>query len=200
MRKFFLLTMAFFVLLGCSSDDNGDPVDDDPVDDSPPPVENNAVRLRSDATFGNILTNSDGFTLYFFSLDSKGDSNCEDGCLAAWPAFYEQDLTLDNGLDASDFGTITRGDGEMQTTYKGWPLYLFANDNAEGDVNGDGSGGIWYVAKPDYSVMMTQAQLIGRDSNGVETNLTSTYEAGDEETFYMTDAEGNTLYRFINGR
>ena len=197
MKKFFLVSMTFLALLGCSGDDSS-PTDDGPIDDDSPPLAENAVRLGNDATLGSILTDSDGFSLYFFSLDSKGDSNCTNGCLTNWPVFYVDDLTLDSGLDATDFGTITRSDGEMQTTYKGWPLFLFANDAAAGNTNGDGVGDVWYIAKPDYTVMMAQAQLVGRDSNGNETNLTSTYEPGNEQTFYMTDAEGNTLYRFVN--
>ncbi|WP_299536773.1 hypothetical protein [Ulvibacterium sp.] len=197
MKKFFLVSITFLALLGCSSDDYGTR-DDDSGENVPPPAEVRTVQLRNDATLGNILTDSEGFSLYFFSLDSKGESNCTDGCVNAWPIFYEANLILDNGLDAADFGTITRSDGEMQTTYKGWPLYLFANDASASDVNGDGANDVWYVAKPDYSVMMVQAQLVGRDSDGNETNLTDTYEPGDAQTFYMTDEEGNTLYRFVN--
>ncbi len=148
--------------------------------------------------FGDILTDKEGFTLYFFSLDAKGESNCTSGCLDAWPIFFSEDLSLDSGLNASDFGSITRSDGEMQTTYKGWPLYFFGNDTAAGDVNGDGSGGVWYVAKPDYTVMLAQGQLLGRDVDGNETQLTSAYEPGEESTFYITDTDGNTLYSFIN--
>ncbi|TMU55134.1 hypothetical protein [Flagellimonas algicola] len=193
MKKLLLLSMTFLALLACKSDDN-----DMGTDDTPPPPDPNTVQLRNNANFGNILTDAEGMTLYFFSLDSKGDSNCVDGCKASWPVFYAEDLTLDDGLEESDFGSITRSDGDMQTTYKGWPLYRYASDNAADDVNGDGVNDVWYVAKPDYSVMMTLAQLVGRDSGGVETNLTSTYEPGDEQTFYMTDANGNTLYSFVN--
>jgi predicted lipoprotein with Yx(FWY)xxD motif len=205
----FFLVMLF--VLGCSSssdnegmnDDGpvgGDPTDDysPPDDDMPPMDDPDSVRLVSNGTFGSILTDTDGRTLYFFSLDSKGESNCIDGCLSVWPVFHASDLTLDEGLDSSDFGTITRTDGAMQTTYKGWPLYYYADDSVEGDVNGDGFNDVWYVAKPDYSVMKVRAQLVGRDSGGVETNLTSNYEPGDEQTFYMTDAYGNTLYLFSN--
>ncbi|MEM8763816.1 MAG: hypothetical protein AAGD88_08385 [Bacteroidota bacterium] len=199
MKKFFLLTSAILTLFACSSDDGDVPANDnDPVNDDPNPVVENAVRLRNDADFGSVLTNSEGFTLYFFAPDSKGDSNCIDGCIATWPAFHEAQLTLDAGLAASDFGETTRDDGSPQTTYKGWPLYLFANDANANEINGDGAGGVWFVAKPDYTIMVTQAQLVGRDSNGVETNLTDTYVPGDEQTFYLTDAAGNTLYRFDN--
>ena len=29
------------------------------------------------------------------------------------------------------------------------PLYIFAGDAAPGDVNGQGSGGVWFVVAPD---------------------------------------------------
>ncbi len=190
MKHLFLILIALLMVTSCSTDN-----DDDTV---VPPVQNNAIQLKSTTAFGNILTTSDGFTLYFFSKDSKTASNCSGGCSDNWPAFFASDLTLDTGLNTSDFGTITRADGAQQTTFKGWPLYTFANDTAAGNINGDGAGGVWYVAKPDYTVMMVSAQLVGRDSNGAETNLKSDYTPGDEETFYMVDAEGNTLYAFIN--
>ncbi len=197
MKNLMLFTLSLMLLFSCSDDDYGsDPVD--PVD--PPVAEENAVRLRTDATFGSILMNSEGFTLYFFSPDSKDVSNCNGNCADAWPAFFAENLTLDGGLNASDFGEITRDDGSKQTTYKGWPLYLFSNDTSAGQINGDGSGNVWYVAKPDYTVMIVRSQLVGRDADGNETNLTSAYEEGEEDTFYITDAEGNTLYSFVNDK
>lgn len=202
MKKPLILLFTMLFLLSCSNDDGGTPPDNmgnpTPTPTPTPTPEANAVRLRSDGTFGNMLTDSEGMSLYFFSPDAKGDSNCTDGCLNVWPVFYEADLTLDDGLDADDFGSITRSDGDMQTTFKGWPLYYYASDAAEGDVNGDGVNSVWFVAKPDYSVMMAQAQLVGRDRDGVETNLLGDYSEGDGDTFYMTDALGNTLYGFIN--
>lgn len=209
MKKLFLLATITFLAISCSTDDNGygndqdqdqDQNDDQNAggDDEDPVIAENTVRLSTDATFGSVLTNSDGFTLYFFAPDSKGDSNCLDGCVTVWPAFNATELTLDPGLSAEDFSEIIRTDGVEQTTYKGWPLYTFSNDVSAGDINGDGVGGTWFVAKPDYSVMFSRSQLVGRDSEGNETNLNSSFETGDEETFYITDANGNTLYHFSN--
>lgn len=154
----------------------------------------NKVRLSDDATFGKILTDSEGNSLYFFSKDTKETSLCTGGCVDIWPIFYEENLTLDSGLEISDFSTITRTDGVKQTTYKGWPLYYFANDAAAGETKGDQVNDVWFIAKPDYSLMYVTSQLVGHDG----INYTSNYEPGDESTFYITDINGNTLYSFKN--
>jgi len=203
MKKLFLLFTITLLVMSCSDDngygdDQNPDQDQDAGGDDDPVVTQNAVRLRTDNTFGSVLTNADGFTLYFFAPDSKGDSNCLGGCATTWPPFNAAELTLDAGLNSNDFSTITRTDGAEQTTYKGWPLYAFSNDTSAGDINGDGAGGTWFVAKPDYSVMFSRSQLVGRDADGNETNLNSSFEPGDEETFYITDANGNTLYHFSN--
>jgi len=159
---------------------------------NPPPAPADNIVLRTDSQFGSILTDSNGNTLYFFSPDANGNSACTAGCLALWPVTYYASLKTGTGLDASDFATITRSDGAKQTTYKGWPLYTYAGDAAATDVKGDGIDKIWYVAKPDYSVMLAVGQLLGND--GVKYD--STYHAGTGPTMYMTDDRGVTLYSF----
>ncbi len=160
---------------------------------SNPPAAASSIQLAGNAKFGNILTDNAGRTLYFFSIDANGNSGCTSGdCIAAWPAFYIASPTLGSGLNASDFGTITRPDGSKQTTYKGWPLYYYAGDAKAGDVTGDGFGGIWFVAKPDYTVMLASTQLVGNDGN----MYTSQYQVGKGATQYLTDAYGRTLYTF----
>ncbi|OEK07845.1 hypothetical protein A8C32_15295 [Flavivirga aquatica] len=190
MRKSILLLFISAVLFNsCSSDDSNQ-------ESGNPTENNNSIRLANNTTLGNILTDENGMSLYFFSKDSNGESACVDGCVAAWPIFYSESLTLDEGLSASDFAQITRADGEKQTTYKGWPLYYFANDNAVGDTNGDKFGNNWFVAKPDYSLMYVQAQLVGRDQDGNDKNFKGDYTPGNELTFYITDDRGRTLYAY----
>jgi predicted lipoprotein with Yx(FWY)xxD motif len=106
---------------------------------NPDQTQGNAVKLATNSKFGNIMTDAKGKTLYFFAIDANGNSGCNGGCSVVWPTFYLANLTLDNGLDTKDFGTITRADGSKQTTYKGWPLYYYQSDAKAGDTNGDGS-------------------------------------------------------------
>lgn len=152
------------------------------------------IALSTDATLGNILVDANGNSLYFFSKDTKVTSNCNDGCLDNWPAFYVENIEVGSGLDANDFSTITRTDGAKQTTYKNWPLYSFANDNASGDTNGDGVAGVWFIAKPDYSIMYANAQLIGNDGE----NYLGDYTLGDATTSYFVSISGRTMYTFMN--
>jgi len=163
---------------------------------NPPPVTTPSVsfQIKNDAHFGSVITDGSGNTLYFFSLDANGSSACTTagGCLAVWPIVYEASPTLGTGLNASDFASISRSDGSKQTTYKGWPLYRYAGDATAGNINGDGVDRVWFVAKPDYTVMLAVGQLVGDD--GIKYD--STYKAGTGATLYMTDDRGVTLYSF----
>lgn len=184
-RSFVLAAMGVIIIgaTSCSDDDNN------PTPNTPPAKN---IQVVANATYGNILTDSAGRTLYFFSMDASGSSSCSGGCVTAWPIFYKENPTLDSSLTASDFGVITRADGSKQTTYKGWPLYYYQSDAKAGDVKGEALQNVWFVAKPDYTVMLANTQLVGND--GVKYK--SDYTAGDEITQYITDAYGRTLYAF----
>ncbi|MEO1272894.1 MAG: c-type cytochrome domain-containing protein, partial [Myxococcota bacterium] len=124
----------------------------------------------------------EGNTLYYFASDVPGSdaSACEGGCANNWPAFYVENLEAGNGLNADAFDSFERADGRMQTTYRGYPLYTFANDNAPGDTNGEGAGNTWYtIAVPFYDavILNTTNQDIG---------------------LYLAIGDGSTLYVFAN--
>jgi len=178
---FFVLAAAMSAIVACSKDDN----------DNTPKAD---IQITNNATLGKVMTDKAGKTLYFFSMDATpGASACTGGCLAVWPVFYSANPTLgDTSLHAADFATITRADGAKQTTYKGWPLYYYASDAAAGDTKGENFNKVWYVAKPDYTVMLANKQLVGND--GVE--YTSAYVPGKEVTQFLTDDYGRTLYAF----
>jgi predicted lipoprotein with Yx(FWY)xxD motif len=159
-----ILFIAITILFNSCSDDETEVFD---------------VQITS-TSLGNVLTNGEGRTLYFFAKDVGGTSNCNGGCADAWPAFAPAQSNLGDGLATTDFATINRGDGGTQLTYKGWPLYYFSGDAAAGDLNGENSGGRWFVAKPDYSIMIGEQSVGGTDMK------------------YLTDENGNSLYYFSN--
>lgn len=101
-----------------------------------------SVNLENSSALGSYLANATGFTLYTFGGDvpNSNASSCTSSCAASWPPFYAANLTLSPGLNASNFGTITRIGGMKQLTYNGWPLYLFVGDHAAGQINGNGVG------------------------------------------------------------
>jgi predicted lipoprotein with Yx(FWY)xxD motif len=92
-----------------------------------------------------VLTNADGFTLYWFAPDTSTKSNCNGGCVQIWPP-VKGPATAGSGVTGK-LGTITRSDGSTQATYDGHPLYTYTADTAPGQANGNGinvSGGVWH--------------------------------------------------------
>jgi predicted lipoprotein with Yx(FWY)xxD motif len=106
----------------------------------------------SDTDLGSILVDGEGFTLYIFTNDTEGVSTCYDDCAANWPA-VPGDTPVGADLDASLFATAPRDDGTEQLTVNGMPLYRFTPDEAPGDVNGQGVGGVWFVVDADGNMV-----------------------------------------------
>jgi predicted lipoprotein with Yx(FWY)xxD motif len=103
----------------------------------------------ADSDLGEILT-SEGMTLYTFKPDAGGAPTCNDDCATSWPPLVaDGEPTVGDGLDAAQFATATRADGDEQVTVDGWPLYFFSGDTAPGDTNGQDVGDVWYVVGPD---------------------------------------------------
>ncbi len=159
---------------------------------SPVAAKVTGIKLTANDKFGSIITDNNGRTLYFFAIDATGTSGCNGGCALTWTPYYVETPVIGTGLLATDFATTTRTDGSKQTTYKGWPIYYYSGDKNAGDVNGDAIGSTWFVAKADYTVMLANAQLVGKD--GVQ--YTSLSKAGTEISQYITDPSGRTLYTF----
>ncbi|WP_426484579.1 COG4315 family predicted lipoprotein [Flavobacterium sp. 2] len=205
--KFAAITLAissFFI--SCTSDSGSDT-----PTTPPPPVTKTEVNLATSTTLGSYLTDKNGRSLYFFATDANGQSSCTGGCEAFWPVFNVDNLTADKlgtGLTLADFASITTASGKKQLTYKGWPLYYYApmsagdgyggagvnTPEAAGKTSGDGVDGTWFIAKPDYSIMIVRSQLVGHDTK----NYKSDYTVGVGTTTYFTDAKGLTLYTFKN--
>ena len=92
-----------------------------------------------------VLTNAQGFTLYWFAPDTPTTSKCNGSCATFWPP-VKGPATAGTGV-AGKLGTITRADGSTQATYNGHPLYTYKGDTAPGQDKGNNlniSGGVWH--------------------------------------------------------
>lgn len=143
------------------------------------------VLVRDDPALGQILTDKDNKTLYLFTKDTEGVSNCYDKCAENWPIFSaDEPLTLPEGV-AGTLSTITRTDGTTQVAYNGYPLYYWAHDAAAGDTTGQAVGNVWWVVRP--------GQEWGK---AIQTAPTVLVSENEELGNILTDSWGRTLYLF----
>jgi predicted lipoprotein with Yx(FWY)xxD motif len=105
------------------------------------------VTLARRGPLGRILVDGSGNTLYRLNKDRANKSTCANDCAVAWPPFV-----LPKGVDhavagsgVSQLGTVRRANGQLQVTYRGWPLYYFSGDGQAGAVNGEGISDLWFV-------------------------------------------------------
>jgi predicted lipoprotein with Yx(FWY)xxD motif len=101
------------------------------------------------SSFGRILVDSRGITLYDFALDKHGSSACYGACAALWPPLLTKGKPVAGpGVRASLLGTTKRKDGKLEVTYGGHPLYYFVTDRHAGQTTGQAVnqfGAPWWV-------------------------------------------------------
>ena len=141
-----VLAAVALVAAACGDDGGGDD-GADVVDGGGDDAAGATVTVVS-SELGDILADGEGRTLYIFTVDEPGTSNCTADCLEAWPRFAPDGAVAGDGVDESLLGTITVDDVE-QLTIGERPLYYFSGDSAAGDVNGQGVGGNWFVVGAD---------------------------------------------------
>lgn len=150
---------ATLVTTACSSSGGGTAATQPPSAPStgaPAPVTSHvratqtAIEIETQhGPLGTYLTDGKGMTLYMFASDSATKSSCSGQCLQFWP-LVRGPAVARHGAKQSDLATITT-DGQKQVTYKGHPLYYFAEDKAPGQTTGQGSNGFgakWWVLTP----------------------------------------------------
>lgn len=100
------------------------------------------VSSTNNASYGAILVDGRGRTLYLFTPDDGTSSpQCTGSCAATWPPLKASGTPRASGGAQQSLLGVESG----QVTYNGHPLYLYAGDSAAGQTNGQGVGGIWYV-------------------------------------------------------
>jgi predicted lipoprotein with Yx(FWY)xxD motif len=128
-----------------------------------------AVLKTEQTALGMVLTNAQGFTVYWFAKDSSTASACAGACAAAWPPVLGMPRAESGVKLGGTLGVIKRSNGTMQATFDGHPLYLFAGDQAPGQANGngvDGFGALWYAFKIGASTTANTGTSGGSGSSG----------------------------------
>lgn len=150
-----------------------------PVVAAAPPVVLSEFLLNSavDRDLGSYLTASNGMTLYTFSNDTPGVSNCVGQCLELWPPFTADAAAVLNAAPGivGTIATIARPDGLTQVTLDNRPLYFYTGDTAPGDVTGQGVGNVWFSLPLDLVRV-----------------------GGTPERPILVTSSGRTLYTFAN--
>jgi predicted lipoprotein with Yx(FWY)xxD motif len=156
-----IVAAALALLAGCGSDDDpeqaettDDSTADAPAagttDDSVGEAEGTAEAAfvsTAETDLGEVLVDEAGLTLYGFTQDSDGTPTCLDACADAWPPVLVAGEELPAGLDPEVYSVVERPDD----------TYRFAGDAAEGDVNGQGTGGVWFAAAPGGTLIQDDA-------------------------------------------
>jgi predicted lipoprotein with Yx(FWY)xxD motif len=96
------------------------------------------VKSAANSTLGaTVLVNAQGLTLYSLSGETGGKFICaSSACTQVWHPLSASAGTPSGSVGS--LGTVKRPDGTVQVTYKGMPLYTFAEDRAPGEAKGQG--------------------------------------------------------------
>jgi predicted lipoprotein with Yx(FWY)xxD motif len=146
------------------------------------PIKPASVVITPTDKLGNILVDGSAMSLYLFTVDKPGVSNCYGKCEVAWPPLLTiGQPTLGDGVASTAISTTIRKDGSVQLTYNGWPLYYFFKDKAPGDVKGQSVTNNWWVVSGE-----------GNPIKPATVDITSTEKLGK----ILVDETGRTLYAF----
>ncbi len=105
--------------------------------------------IAVEPAYGHFLVESNGMTLYAFTGDEMGKSNCDPVCLQTWtPLVSVGKATGDMDVHVSMISSAPLADGSTVVTYNDMPLYRFTGDQIPGDMNGQGFDDAWFIVTP----------------------------------------------------
>jgi predicted lipoprotein with Yx(FWY)xxD motif len=139
------------------------------------------VKTASNPSLGTILVNSQGMTLYHLSGEQNGKFICTSAsCLGVWHPLVAPTSAASGAGGVSSLGTVKRSDGAMQVTYKGAPLYTFAQDKQSGETNGQGikDVGTWSAATTSSNAAVPAAASGAEPATGSESSSSSESSSG----------------------
>jgi predicted lipoprotein with Yx(FWY)xxD motif len=103
-------------------------------------------------TSETILTNAQGMTLYYRTIDRPPTTVCSGGCASVWPPLLVSGSNTPTSTTSLPGKLSVQADANgTQVEYNGHPLYTFSGDTAPGQTTGEGFGGIWHVCTPSLT-------------------------------------------------
>ena len=137
-----LIAAAALIAAGCGSSSSGS---GNGGSTSTPGGASGTALKTATVSGTTVLTNAQGFTLYWFVPDTRTRSNCYGICAGYWPPVSGTPAA--GGGVPGTLGTIERTGGSTQITYNGHPLYTYVGDTAPGQAFGNNltlNGGRWH--------------------------------------------------------
>ncbi len=161
---------------------------------SPTPI----LQEHKAAGYGEVLTDSAGYTLYVLSTESSGKLHCTSGaCLKAWPPLLvAKNAKVTGGAGVrGKISHVVRG-AKWQVTYNGWPVYTFVGDSHPGQTNGENIhafGGVWDLV---HAAATTNAATPIKKAAGSGPGATPVLQERKVASYgeVLTDSAGYTLY------
>ncbi|HSK49048.1 MAG TPA: hypothetical protein VK889_00990 [Solirubrobacterales bacterium] len=102
--------------------------------------------------YGRVIADGKGEAFYLFDKETGTKPRCYGACAAVWPPVLTKGKPVaGSGAKQSLLGTAKRGNGKLQVTYAGHPLYYYVDDTPGTILCHDVPefGGLWLVVKPN---------------------------------------------------
>jgi predicted lipoprotein with Yx(FWY)xxD motif len=101
-----------------------------------------------------VLTDAQGKTLYYYTLDPATQSTCSSSCAQLWhPLLFTGSGEPRSSTPLSGKLSVQMDANGAQIEYNGHPLYTFSGDTAPGQTIGEGLFGMWFVVTPNLAVL-----------------------------------------------
>lgn len=86
--------------------------------------------LKSDEV-GKYLADQEGMTLYYFTKDTPGISNCLGKCLEIWPPFYAENIKASEGFHKKILERLQGKMGRSKQPIKGILFITLSKINSQ---------------------------------------------------------------------
>jgi predicted lipoprotein with Yx(FWY)xxD motif len=158
MQRIVLTLAGAAMLAACGA---AGPSNSAPATTSSNPAATGTTISTATTSLGTVLTDSKGFTLYYFLPEKSSTIGaCTGGCLSAWPPLVVTGTPTAAAGATGALATasiMVSGAAATEVTYNGWPLHTFSSDSASGQTGGNGVEGKWFAAMPGTTATATGA-------------------------------------------